>query len=223
MTDWWVQLRDWLEGRDLRERVLIFLAAVAVIGVGGYELLLAPAIEERDRLEQQTRGLQQEVQGLRAQIEDLSGRSFDQEKARLRARRKELQQQLRAQQEALGERAGAFIRPKRLMAFFEDLLLTPGSGPMRVVRVESQDREPLEVGASAAEEGRAPELYRKGVVVGLRGTYPELLDLLDAVEALDWAVQVTGLDYRVLEYPRAEVTVTLHTFLFEPEGAGDGP
>lgn len=223
MMGWWARLRDWLEERDLRERVLIFLAAVAVIGVGGYELFLVPTLEKRDRLEQQTDGLQQEIENLRAQIEELSGRSFEEEKARLRGRRKELQREFQQQEEALGERAGAFIRPNRLMAFFEDLLLTPGSGPMRVVRVESQQREPLEVGSRAAEEGNAPELFRKGVVVGLRGTYPELLELLDAVEGLDWAVQVTGLDFRVLEYPRAEVTVTLHTFLFEPEGSVDGP
>lgn len=220
---WWVQLREWLEARDLRERVLIFAAAVAVIAVGGFELLLSPALEERDRLEQQTQGIQQELQGLRAQIEELSGRSFEEERDRLRARREELQQELRAQEEALGERAGAFIRPNRLMAFFEDLLLTPGSGPMRVVRVKSHEREPLEVGVGAAEEADSPELFRKGVEVGLRGTYPELLDLLDAVEGLDWAVQVTGLDFDVLEYPRAEVKVTLHTFLFEPQGSADGP
>jgi len=220
---WWVQLRDWLESRDLRERVLIFAAAVAVIAVGGYELLLSPAMAERDRLEQQTQGLQQEIQGLRAQIDELTGRSFEQEKTRLRARRQELQEKLRTQEEALGERAGAFIRPKRLMAFFEDLLLTPGSGPMRVVRVKSREREPLDVGGGAAGEGNGPELYRKGVEVGLRGTYPELLELLDAVEGLDWAVQVTGLEFDVLEYPQAEVTVTLHTFLFEPQEAADGP
>jgi len=218
VSQWWGRLRDVLDGRALRERVLIFLAAAALVLLAGYEGLIRPAMQAQAELEGRTQQVRQETRGYEARIQELAGTDFRAKERRLRQRKRDLGQRLEARRRALGDKVGRFIRPERLMAFFEDLLLARDPSSIRVRRVESLAKEPVALGASDGEDGPGIGLFRKGVAVGYRGTFEETLAFLDRIEALDWAVQVTRLDYAVLEFPRAEVSLTAHTFVLEPTG-----
>lgn len=222
MSRYWQRLQELLNARALRERVLIFAAVAAVVLLGGYEGFIRPVMDQRQHLERQTRQVQQETRGLRTRIEELTTRDYQAETAKLEKRRGRLQEALARRKEALGDKVGQFIEPRRLMAFFEDLLLARNPGGIQVLRVESLPREAVRFGGS--EDQAPPELglYRKGVAVGFRADFEDTLGFLDRLEALEWAVQVTKVDYGVLEYPRAEISLVAHTFLLDASGAANG-
>lgn len=222
---WWHALRETLDGRALRERVLIFAAAAGIVLLAGYEGLVRPVGEELAGVQDRVQGTRQEIRGHRTELQTLSGTRFAEEEQRLRERKEALRDQLDARREALAAKVGRFIRPRRLMAFFEDLLLARNPSGIRVLRVESLAKEAVDLGEGGDQDaGAGPEigLFRKGVAVGYRGTFRETLRFLDRIEALDWAVQVTQLDYSVVEFPRAEVSLTAHTFVLEGAGADRG-
>ncbi len=220
----WQALREALERRALRERALIFAAAAGILLLAGYEGLIRPAGEELTRVESRVQGAEQEIRGLQSQLRTLSDTRFGQEKERLHERREALREKLDARREALAAKVGRFIRPDRLMTFFEDLLLARNPSGIRVLRVESLDKEPVDLGGGGEDAGDRPAigLFRKGVAVGYRGSFRETLRFLDRIAALDWAVQVTQLEYTVVEFPRAEVSLTAHTFVLERAGTDGG-
>ncbi|MEF8793838.1 type II secretion system protein GspM [Thiohalorhabdus sp.] len=221
MIRWLAGIRDWLDARQLRERLLLFAAVAAVLAVAGYEGLIRPALEREAELERQTRQVKQETAGYRSRLKELTGTDFQEERTRLRDRTEKLRERLAGRREALGEKVGRFIRPDRLMAFFEDLLLAREPSSISVRRVESLAREPVEL-AGGKEGGPEIGLNRKGVAVTYHGTFEETVGFLDRIEGLDWAIQVTKLDYTVLGYPRAKVALTAHTYVLEsPEGGLD--
>lgn len=216
----WEQLQALLNTRALRERILVFIAVVAVLGMGAYQGVIAPLLAERATLERETRTVRNEIQGLRAEMERLSDGRFAQERKRLERKQRGLQDRLAEEQRVLEEKVGQFIRPDRLMGFFEDLLLARNAGEVRVKEIGGQKREALSLQGEGVADIR---LYRKGVKVVVETDYASTLDFLERIEALPWAVQVTQLDYEVVGYPLAEVALTAHTFLLASGGgAGDG-
>jgi MSHA biogenesis protein MshJ len=219
---YWHRLQELLDARALRERVLIFAAVAGVVLLGGYEAVIRPVMDQRQDLVRQTRQVQQETRGLRTRIQELTTKDYQAETARLEKRRSRLKEALARRKDALGEKVGQFIEPRRLMAFFEDLLLARNPGGIQVLRVESLPREAVDIGASEGQSGPELGLYRKGVAVGFRADFEDTLGFLDRLEALEWAVQVTKVDYSVLEYPRAEISLVAHTFLMDANGAANG-
>lgn len=215
---WWRALRELLDGRSLRERLLVFAAAAGIVVLVTYQALLLPAWQRETELRGRIAQVRAETRTDQARIQDLSAASFRQKKTRLEEQRRRLRDQLKDGREALGAKVGRFIRPRRLMGFFEDLLLARDPGGIRVRRVESLPREKVDLGGGKGEAA-AIGLFRKGVAVGYQGTFRETLAFLDRIEALPWAVQVTKIDYSVLEFPRARVDLTAHTFVLEPAEA----
>jgi len=216
----WQQLAGFLNGRSLRERVLVFAAVAGLLVLAGYQLLLQPLAGELSALKKERQAVRTETAGLRQEKARLEASRFREEREGLNRKREDLEGRIARQRRALQTRVGEFIRPARLMAFFEDLLLARNAGTVRVKRFDGVEREPLPLNG----EEQAPngvKLFRKGAEVVVETDYTSTLDFLEQVEGLPWAVQVSDLDYRVLEYPRAEVTLKAHTFVLGTGGEAD--
>lgn len=218
----WKRLADTLDARTLRERVLIFAAAVALLLVAGYQLALAPAWARWQELRAQTEGAQAEAAELRAEMERLNDTALREERASLKARQQELRDRLRKERESLREQVGSFIRPARLLGFFEELLNSRTIGNCEVKRVTGLEREEPDLGSSTDGRSSAVSLGRKGVEVVVEADYPNALRFLEEVEELPWAVQVTSLDYEVTEFPRARMKLQAHTFFLGEAEDGNG-
>ena len=215
------QLAAYLDGRSLRERLLIFAAVAGILGLLVFQGLLVPVSKELGALKQESRAVRAETAGLREEIARLEASRFQKERERLAEERAALEDRITRERKALQAKVGEFIRPARLMAFFEDILLARGAGRVRVKGVEGLAREPLSLGGKKNEVSGL-RLFRKGVKVVVETDYASTLRFLERIEELPWAVQVTDLNYRVAEFPRAELTLTAHTFLLKAGGAANG-
>ncbi len=213
-----------------RSRRLMLLVAAAIVLVAGVRLGVA------DPLAAAARGARDEARELQKQIAGRRGRL-----AAIKARhetdpnRKERQQLARLEQEAgrldarLRERMRGLIEPRDMARVLEDVLVRRTR--LRLGAVRSLPPQPLiepapaESGAAVAETDTVAEketapkpaagVWRHGLQIVFHGTYLDTLAYLRELERLQWEFYWDGVELEVEEYPRARVTITVHTLSLE--------
>lgn len=66
----------------------------------------------------------------------------------------------------------------------------------------------------AAKQQQHP-IYKHGLSITFTGNYIDTVNYLKALEALPWAIVWDSIDYRVKDYPMAEITIHVITLSFE--------
>lgn len=215
LLEQWKQLGHKYAALSRRERVL--LAAALVLGplLIGHALFVDPqwkrgkalqntiATESASLATMQTQaaGLQQELS-----IDPDAGRKA--ELAALVAQRDQLDGQLR-------QLGSALVRPEEMNGLLERLLAR--NAGLRLISLKTQapqsvlqqDKTPEVADGKPVE--RSFDLYRHGVEIRLEGSYGQLQDYLAQLEKLPQRLLWGRLSYRVSEYPRAEMTLTVYT------------
>lgn len=116
----------------------------------------------------------------------------------------------------VAEQGSRLVRPEQMNGLLERLLARHAG--LRLVSLKTL--APASVQQAAAEgskaggdktEQRLFDLYRHGVEIRLEGSYAELQSYLEQLERLPQRVLWERLDYRVVDYPRAEMTLTVFT------------
>jgi len=207
---WPVRIGERYEAFSLRERVLVLATLAALSWMLWSFVLDTPLRAELAAAERATANLQTRLEAALALQQELQQQLQKDPNSALITRRQTLEASLATVQSELEDRLGSFVPPEAMPKVLEDLLWSqPGLG---LVRLATQAAEPVllnEAGdASAAEE---PALYRHPVRVQLEGGYFDVLAYLEALEASSWRFGWRRLDYRVDDYPRAEVLIELET------------
>ena len=219
MSRYWQVFVAWFNGRALRERVLVFVAVVAVLAYGSYQILLGPAWQGLEARHSKLTSANQQIQAARQERRALSPEALESRARELRRSRQSVHEELEQRREALAAGAGQFIEPDRLMGFVERLLGLHSGGGLRVRSLRSLPREPV---PGTGGESAGPTLYRKGVRAVFEAGYGATRQFLAQLHRLPWAVQVSRLDYQVLEHPTARITLEAHTFLLPSSDGGGG-
>ncbi|PKO37635.1 MAG: hypothetical protein CVU33_12150 [Betaproteobacteria bacterium HGW-Betaproteobacteria-6] len=212
----WKQLGHKYAALTRRERLL--LAAALVFGplLIGHALFVDPQWKRGKALQNtittesaslatmqtQAAGLQRELG-----IDPDAGRKA--ELAALVTQRDQLDEQLR-------QLGSALVRPEEMNGLLERLLASNAGlrlislktlAPQSVLlRDKAQEKE-----ADGKPVERSFDLYRHGVEIRLEGSYGQLQGYLAQLEKLPQRLLWGQLSYRVSEYPRAEMTLTVYT------------
>lgn len=210
----WSRLNDRYVALSRRERLLVALAVVLGPLMIGYSLFVDPQsarLKAMDntlvaeganlaRLQAEAANLQQQLA-----IDPDAGRKAD--LAALNGERDRLDEQLR-------QFSSVLVRPEEMNRLLESILARHSGlrllslktlAPQSVLPVE----EPKEGNAKVLE--RSFDLYRHGVEIRLEGSYTQLQAYLSQLEKLQQKLLWGKLDYRVVDYPRAELTLTVYT------------
>lgn len=130
------------------------------------------------------------------------------ELATLVAQREQLDEQLR-------QVGSALVRPEEMNGLLEHLLERHAG--LRLVSLKTQAPQSVLHEKEAAKDAdgkpveRSFDLYRHGVEIRLEGSYGQLQAYLAQLEALPQRLLWGQLNYRVIDYPRAEMTLTVYT------------
>lgn len=210
----WFRLNDRYLALSRRERTLVALALVLGPLLIGYSLFVDPQSNRLKVMESTlaTEGaaaarLQAEVANLQQQlaIDPDAGRKAD--LAALNGERDKLDEQLR-------QFSSVLVRPEQMNGLLESLLARQAGlslvslktlAPQSVLPVE----EVKEGEAKSLE--RSFDLYRHGVEIRLEGGYGQLQAYLSQLEKLQQKLLWGQLNYRVIDYPRAELTLVVYT------------
>lgn len=222
------KLRVAYESLAVRERVLILVAAVgASYGVVDM-LFLHPMDLERERLQAAITNsadsiaqTDDRIRLLGVQIEGGIPTGLDREEQALR-------QQIDVMNEKIDERLSSMIRPDEVARMLEELLgkendlellglssINPSASPGTR---EELDEETANQQDSARLD--VTQFYRHAFVIELEGTYLATLHYLESIEGLPWGLSWDRIKYEVTEYPRARISIELHTLSREENWIG---
>lgn len=204
---------------SLRERVLVFLAGVALLYVAWQTLLMDP-IAARGR------AAQHRLEETRARLEkiDAAGVAGD-PRVQALERRRALQDRLATLDTRLREAAGGFVSPDRMADVLRDVLASQRG--LRLVSIRNLPVVDLGITSTAAATATTtgtptatatpdaapaesgPFVHPVEIVV--EGDFASIVAYLRAVEGLAWQVQWRRLDLAAGEYPKNRVRIELGT------------
>lgn len=216
IAETWQRLADRLDALSLRERALVFVAALAVLFGIWFNFVVAPL---------ETRGAVMDRRGevLRQQLEQLNERSRlvaerlaqDPNRA-LKSELARLESSLRDIDADLRKRTGAYVGPDQMARLLQNLL----SDRRGLNLTALENTGPRRVQLDGEAEASMVPIYRHGVVLEFEGRFGEVVEYLNAVKDLPWRFLWKRLEYEVTEYPAARVRLELETLSAEEDWIG---
>jgi MSHA biogenesis protein MshJ len=211
----WDRLNRRYAALTRRERVLVAVAVVLGPLLIGNALLVAPQQARVKGLENaiatQTASasqLQMEVGNLQQQLNTDPDTGRKSELAALNGEREKLDEQLR-------QFGAILVRPEEMNDLLERLLAR--NAGLRLVSLKTlAPQSVLQQGDGAKDAAGKPadrsfDLYRHGVEIRLEGSYGQLQSYLAQLEKLQQRLLWGQLSYQVVDYPKAEMTLTVYT------------
>ena len=209
------KIAERIDALSLRERGLLLFAVLFVLYFLWSGLLMGPLEKRHKQLGTELKQLRSANATLATQVEQIGQRQQADPDAENRARLAQLNAELGALDQRIKTRTRDLIDPAAMAKVLEDVL--SGEHGLKLIAVHSLPASPLlesEMhGAITPPAGRAqvPGIYRHGMVLEFEGGYLDALHYLRALEALRWHLFWDSVEFKVLKYPLAHYTVTVHT------------
>lgn len=222
MKEQWQKISLKIDALTLRERVMAFAGAAAVLITLVNMLLLDPLMSRQKQLTQQVQQEQQRIAAMQTEIQSMlkshSGNSDVLNRQRLRLLEEE-SGQLRAELKSMQK---GLVSPDRMAALLEDLLRQ--NGRLRMTAMKTLPvallNEPVHAADNAAakdakvnpdSEAAVDALYKHGVEIVVQGGYADILNYLAQLEAMPWQLFWSNARLQADTYPDATLTLTVYT------------
>lgn len=218
-----------VDGLSFRERAVLFLGVVALMGFLWDGLLMAPLYERREALQARVAQLQEEVLSLNGQASALAEVWSEDPDALGRERLGDLRGRLSEQQLRLQGLTRRLVPPDEMARVLKAVL--DRETPLQLDRVHGLGAEPVferpapapaadATVASTAGALRAVALFKHGLRMEFSGGYMDTLDYLRALEDLPWKFLWERVSLEVDEYPRSRVSITVFSLSLDDEWIG---
>jgi len=202
-----------VDNLSLKERLLVFVTGLMLLGSAWYLGLMQP-------LDQQTTRNRSEIKSLRERIE-MYNQNFEVEVLQIssagtgdRENLARIQGRLDEINERLGGYVAELIDAAQMSRVLQDLLKEQST--LRLIRVRNLSPEAL----SASADALNTTFYRHGLEIDFEGSYLACLEYLEEIEDLPWRFYWQLLDIEVLEYPRNRIRLEISTLSPDVEWIG---
>lgn len=219
MREYWEKIVEKIDGMSLRERVLIFAAVAFMLVALTQVLFLDPLLAEQKRLSAQVVQQQEKMKEIWAQMEALRQAKKNDATSPLRQRLSQIKQQLADGDAYMQSRRDRLVQPEKMADLLQQVL--DKNGQLQLVNLQTLPAAPLiEKAAKPEGAGTVPastaaeldkQVFRHGVQITVRGGYLDLLQYLTALEQLPTKMFWGMTKMNVVQYPTAELTLTLYT------------
>jgi MSHA biogenesis protein MshJ len=203
------------EKLSLRERLLVTGGAVVVLAVLWNSLYFQPLLVRRKALRTQIQTMRSQFAQLNGQLQALVARQKEdpnRENRRILKGLREVDVRLNAR---LNRMTVGLISPRQMPKVLEDLLRQESG--LRLIKMKNLPPEPLLASAKGGPSAKPgapkglPMVYRHGLQMEFEGNYLNTLKYLQSVEGLSQRLFWDDFEFKVLRYPKARVTITVHT------------
>lgn len=207
-------LFDKLDHRTPRERLFLLVAAIAVLFFLWDSLLAKPFLARKKRMEAQAVQTTERVEDLRRQIDQIIAQHNRDPDRENRERQVLLQEENQRLDQRLEAMADAFISPHDMAQALEDLLNKQNG--LRLLEMTNLPPEPLLTQKSGDPGSVRPDteqlmVYRHPLVLRYEGSFDETLKFVRQVENLPHLLFWQNLEFKVLDHPRARISITVFT------------
>ncbi len=193
-----------VDNMSMRERLLVFVTGLMLVGSAWYLGLMQPLDQQTTRSRSEIASLRERMemynQNLEVEVLQISSTGTgDREKlARIQGRLDEIN-------ERMGGYVAELIDPAQMSLVLQGLLKKQSK--LRLIRVRNVTPEAL----SASADALTTTFYRHGLEIEFEGSYLACLEYLEEIEDLPWRFYWQLLDIEVLEYPRNRIRLEVST------------
>ncbi|WP_402718583.1 type II secretion system protein GspM [Janthinobacterium rivuli] len=217
-------LKKWATAFDalsLRERLMVFGAGAAAVLFVFYFMSFNPLLAKRAALEASIAQKQSLLTATDKEIElTMLAHATDPDQE-ARARLVALQAETASLAQALRQKQHGLVAPERMVTLLEHLLrqhaglrvVSLKTLPASAVGARQADAANGDAAAKAAAPAPAPPplLHQHGVEVVLQGSYADMVQYMQALQAMPTRVFWGAAHLDAASYPNATLTLTLHT------------
>jgi len=204
------RLQPWLDRVDaleLRERILLMAAGIAVMFLLVDNLWLQPTLKAQRVAEQQIADLEIKLNSLQQNAGLLSMNSTADPLAPRHQHRDQLRTELTDLNARILNQLGALVEPAQAAKVLEQLLGRHAGLKLATLSASTEPLSDMSTGAASD----SPELARYQVDMVVKGGYLEVLKYLASLESLPWKFFWQQVNFQSTEYPHAETRLQLYT------------
>lgn len=216
MKQYWEKACNTIDEMSLRERTMVFIAAAFVVISLINVALLDPLLARQKLLSSQVEQRQEKMKELQAQMQAMLQAKKDDEHSPLRGRLVALKQQLKEQDSYLQSRTDRLVEPDKMAGLLRKVLDKNGS--LQLVELKTLPVSLLiepPKGATAtpldSQSGSQKQIFKHGVQITVRGSYPDLIRYITALEKMPEQMFWGETSLSVEKYPDSLFTLTLYT------------
>ncbi|CAG0996535.1 hypothetical protein PLCT2_02787 [Planctomycetaceae bacterium] len=220
MKQYWKKLADKIDGMSLRERALIFAAVAFMLVSLIMTTFLDPLLAQQKKLSAEVVQKQERMKGILAEIETLLAAKRADAISPMRQHLEQVRRQIAEGDIYLQSRRERLVAPENMGGLLEEVLRR--NGRLQLISLQTLPAAPLieKVAKPGKEKERAvpadaavvpdKQVFRHGVRITVRGSYPDLLQYLTALEQLPAQMFWGEVDMEAA-YPDVTLTLTLYT------------
>lgn len=201
-----------VDGMSLRERALIFAAAAFAVVSLINTFFLDPLLAQQKGLSSQVVQQQERMKETQAQLASLLQAKQADEHAPQRERIRQLREQVAQGDAYLKATQDKLVPPEKMAALLEQVLAK--NSRLQLVALNTLPVSLfIEPSADVATKAVVQEkqIFKHGVQITVRGSYADLMQYLAALEKMPTQMFWGMAKLNVVQYPNAELTVTLYT------------
>jgi MSHA biogenesis protein MshJ len=201
------RLQPWLDRIDaleLRERILLMVAGIAVIFLLVDNLWLQPTLKAQHTAEKHIADLEVKLNSLQQNARLLADGTGSEPLESRRKNREQLRSQLAELDARIVRKLGVLVEPAQAAQVLRQLLRAHKG--LKLVTL-SASAEPLD----DAGDGSGAGLARYQVAMVVKGSYLSVMDYLQSLEKLPWKFFWQQVDFQSKKYPDAETRLQLYT------------
>ena len=203
----WQLLSERFNQLQHREKVLIWGGSLILTLWLGVVYLLEPGWQSMDNAKMQLAATQRQQQQTQQQSEELRQQLSTDIDRDYRERLAVLQQQQVQLNEQIKLSASHFIGAEQMVTLLQNML----QSSQGVQLASLQTLPPVPVRLDGQAETEPTLMYQHTIKLVMTSDYAKLYQVLQRIEQLPWLVSWQGLQYRVTEYPLADMTIELGT------------
>ena len=204
----WTELKIWFALRGKRERGVVLVAMMAVLGFGwqflvtdGLEQYVAAETVRLSALKAQKSTLQAQYGELAAVAEADPNTLLKRTIARLNAQNTRLDMEIEAM-------SGKLVQPVDMAVVLGQVMSQQGG--VTLLAMQNRAPESLFFRTGNSDAG-ALVIYKHGLDLSLKGSYLDVLNYLAAIEMLGVRFFWERVEYKAQEYPDGEITIQVFT------------
>jgi MSHA biogenesis protein MshJ len=225
-----LDIQQKIDALSQRERVLVFFMAAAALVIFFRFFFIDTLLQENSSHEGNITQLKTEIQQNNAELMVVNAQLTVGVNRVREAKRELLENKLASLNNKIEQSVVAMIPPRMMAQVLENILMQDEK--LKLLALENKpvqtvvDRT-IENSSSVVknENEKSPDivaqgLYKHTFVLKLEGGYSAAVDYFERLESLPWRFYWDDLHYEVVEYPKAVITLEVHTVSMSEDWIG---
>lgn len=205
----------WYHALTLRERVIVAVGTAASIGVLWFVLAVEPALKDQKSQQAKLDTQKKEVESLTLKQAEIMGNLARDPNAELEKKIERLTKLGAGLDRQVEELSASWVTPAQMSDALRGVLARRGN--LKLISLSSEVpksiRETMKPARSSRNDGESQQdIYVHGMRLVVEGAFFDVLGYLEELEKSPWNFHWSALDYRVMEFPQASVTLHVQTY-----------